>query len=733
MARFLLLVTLCFLVPVGAPAQIRPEVDVEMLQSVMPSALGFSEKLGEPLVYTAFGAGADGPAETEIGYVFLTSDVPPEEYGYSGKIEVLVGMDLTGRITGVKVVHYREALQSSYGDFLRRPGIQEQFSGKHIAEAFRAYRDVAGISGATISASAMYRGIRNSARRIALAYLRDRQPARPARGDGTASTILEDLEDLTWLEMLSTGLVARMEVVQYDALILDLTFSYMGDERLGNLLLGPETYAAVQEQVREWGGDGHLMFLGLDGSFVAAFRRYALTLQQGGESFPVARNRIMHWGRPAEGKAAEQVFYSWIMVIDPAIDLSQPVTFVYDDGRVGPYSTEFSIPEDVQAALRARSAPAAVVASNPNPPDENGVGAVGVEAVDDARGKNRSEAEGGAGTEDPPPGSAESEDETESTDGAEPSDAGAVLPAPAAAAGDPSGFDFSNLEAFQDFEEETAWARMVGQTRWVRVWTMALLFGLVLYAFFTKGVVARWVTLGVTLLYLGFVDGGFLSVSHIASGFSVGPGFYLNDLTVLMMVAFTLVTTLLWGRVFCGFLCPFGALQDFLEKVVPRRFQRSVPGPIHNRAIYVKYAVLALIVGLAAAPSHIGVYQYFEPFATVFYLSGSPLLWGIAGGFLVVSAVIPRFYCRYACPLGAALGLASLVSIFRIARVEQCDYCKVCEFACPTGAISGPDIDFKECVRCNICEMKLEAEAGVCQHTMEEVRSRLIQLETVAR
>ena len=445
MARFLLLVTLCFLVPVGAPAQIRPEVDVEMLQSVMPSALGFSEKLGEPLVYTAFGAGADGPAETEIGYVFLTSDVPPEEYGYSGKIEVLVGMDLTGRITGVKVVHYREALQSSYGDFLRRPGIQEQFSGKHIAEAFRAYRDVAGISGATISASAMYRGIRNSARRIALAYLRDRQPARPARGDGTASTILEDLEDLTWLEMLSTGLVARMEVVQYDALILDLTFSYMGDERLGNLLLGPETYAAVQEQVREWGGDGHLMFLGLDGSFVAAFRRYALTVQQGGESFPVARNRIMHWGRPAEGKAAEQVFYSWIMVIDPAIDLSQPVTFVYDDGRVGPYSTEFSIPEDVQAALRARSAPAAVVASNPNPPDENGVGAVGVEAVDDARGENRSEAEGGAGTEDPPPGSAESEDETESTDGAEPSDAGAVLPAPAAAAGDPSRLRFFEL------------------------------------------------------------------------------------------------------------------------------------------------------------------------------------------------------------------------------------------------------------------------------------------------
>ena len=102
-------------------------------------------------------------------------------------------------------------------------------------------------------------------------------------------------------------------------------------------------------------------------------------------------------------------------------------------------------------------------------------------------------------------------------------------------------------------------------------------------------------------------------------------------------------------------------------------------------------------------------------FGTVFYLSSSPLLWSIAGGFLVASAVVPRFYCRYACPLGAALGVASFFSIFRIRRVEQCAPCKVCEHACPTGAIRGPEIDFKECVRCNICETKLLTKAGVWQ------------------
>ena len=262
---------------------------------------------------------------------------------------------------------------------------------------------------------------------------------------------------------------------------------------------------------------------------------------------------------------------------------------------------------------------------------------------------------------------------------------------------------------------------------------LVLLLGLVLYAFFAKSTRVRGVTLAVTLVYLGFFDGGFLSVSHITSGLAVGPGVYLADMALLIMVGFTVITTLLWGRVFCGFLCPFGALQDLIERIVPRRLQRKLPQRIHDRAIYVKYGILLLIVGLAAVPAHIGVYQYFEPFGTVFYGSSSVLLWSIAGGFLLASAVVPRFYCRYACPLGAALGVASYLAIFRIRRVEQCVPCKVCEFACPTGAIRGAEIDFKECVRCNVCEAKLLAKAGVCRHSMDVVRSRLVQLKTAAR
>ena len=56
--------------------------------------------------------------------------------------------------------------------------------------------------------------------------------------------------------------------------------------------------------------------------------------------------------------------------------------------------------------------------------------------------------------------------------------------------------------------------------------------------------------------------------------------------------------------------------------------------------------------------------------------------------------------------------------------------CKVCEQGCPTGAIRGPEIDFKECVRCNVCETSLIQGAGVCRHDFEEVRPRLVKLQT---
>jgi hypothetical protein len=536
--------------------------------------------------------------------------------------------------------------------------------------------------------------------------------------------------------------------------------------------MGLVRYQDISERVDGLEGDDHAMLVGIDGSAVAGFRSNGFAVRQGGEVHPVPSRRVTFLGTPYEGKAADQVQYTLIMRMDSTVVLDEPFTVVYDDGTNPESTMEYRVPEEVLAAVRERAAAARELVDAETGAAESGVEeSTAVGPAVSANGSNPVSTDGsvdvsaGGSAAVPVPATATDPASAESADGigapgavtaepvaGAPTDGSAalleltvpegvldlsVVPSDVPAADDAStgaqsipGLDFSS---FEDFEDETALSQLLLETRWAPVVRLILLLGLVLYAFFSKNGRVGAVTLGATLVYLGFIDGGFLSVSHITSGIIVGPGVYLRDMAVLVMIAFTVVTTLLWGRVFCGFLCPFGVLQDFITRIVPRRFQRAVPQRIHDRAIYLKYGILLLIVGLAALPAQIAVYQYFEPFGTVFYLSTSPLLLSIAGGFLVASAVVPRFYCRYACPLGAALGVASLLSIFRIRRVEQCEPCKVCEIACPTGAIRGPEIDFKECVRCNVCETKLLTKAGVCRHDMDDVRARLVQLETVAR
>ena len=206
---------------------------------------------------------------------------------------------------------------------------------------------------------------------------------------------------------------------------------------------------------------------------------------------------------------------------------------------------------------------------------------------------------------------------------------------------------------------------------------------------------------------------------------------FRSDLPQLLILVFTIITTLFWGRVFCSSLCPFGALQDFIAQFTPKRFKKELPQGVHDKAIFIKYAVLVFLIIMAVFFTNLSLFQYFEPFGTIFYFSQSYLLWGILGVFVLASVVIPRFYCRYACPLGAALGITALISPWRISRVPQCDVCKVCEHSCPTGAIRGPRIDFKECVRCDICETKLIARSGVCKHDMETVNVRIKNFDAV--
>ena len=621
-------------------------VDQELLHEVVPAADSFSEKSGEPPVYRAYKTDADAAEPELIGYLFETPDLPPEEIGYSAPIDVLVGIDLNGTLTGIKILYYRESYKSIRGDFLATEQFPNQFETKNVADGFRVGRDVDGVSRATISSWAVARGIRNAARRVARVYLTDSEYVTNTNADARA---LRLLEAQSWEDMIDNGLVSKLDVTLGDMTTLELSFAFMGHDGLGELLVGVNDYSRADREASNRVMNGNMILVGVDGDASMPFRQERLAVMQGEEVFPIERRRFVYVGSADAGKIAKQVRFAGAMVLDDRIDISRAFTILYDIGE--PIA---SFEELAQVDYQLPPLPLALV----------------------------------QGTE---------------------------LPAEFLAILD---------DEYDDEEDAGSFASLINNAPWAEVAALLLLFALVMTSFLRKSASLRWVTLAYTLVYLGFIDGTFLSVSHITNSIKLGPSLFLADLPLLLIVVFTLVTTLFWGRVFCSSLCPFGALQDFLTRFVPHKLQIRVPQALHDKALYIKYGILLLLIVMALTYSELSVFQYFEPFGTIFYQSQSILLWGILLAFLAASSVVSRFYCRYACPLGAALGVVSLLSPWRIARVQQCQVCSVCEHACPTGAIRGPEIDFKECVRCDVCESKLISKAGVCKHTVEEVLAR---------
>ena len=153
----------------GIEAANKDHTSLRLLKRVVPGADSFSDKQGEPPVYKAYRTESNGQ-QTLIGYAFVTPDMPPEPVGYNGPIDTLVGIDLEGNITGVKVVYYKESLRYTIGDFFSW-GFEDQFVGKTAADRFQVDKDLDGIARATISAKAMARGVRRALRAVKQAYI----------------------------------------------------------------------------------------------------------------------------------------------------------------------------------------------------------------------------------------------------------------------------------------------------------------------------------------------------------------------------------------------------------------------------------------------------------------------------------------------------------------------------------------------------------------------------------
>ena len=688
-----------------ASAQRLRSISESVVHEVMPTADRFSGVAGDPSVITGYRIGSDG-AEVLNGYVFLTSDLPPEQFGYSGPIEALVGIRPDGTLTGIRVTDYNESYMRSMGDFLRTPGFQEQYAGKHIADPFRLGGDIEGISRVSISVRALSRGIRDASRRVA-----------EAKGGPAHTFSADEVIDpvgLTWFELQQRGFVERFEVTEPGEGSAGIALAHIASDRLGEYFFGARMYELALRAVERRGGADNLVLYTIDGPRLRLFRREGWSIIQDGDTTLIDERSVVSIGLPDAGVVLSEATMVGVILVAGSVDMSRPFTFSYDLGDLGVSTVEYVGQEAQVAEAEAEAEAAAAAAEEAAEEAAAAVAAAAVDAVPSTATAAESDTDGG-----PDADNAAGPDEATGGDTGD-----------RTLTSDPAVPEPLDLE-FVLTEDETLLERTLDGTSWPRVVLVLVVLAIGSAAFFTKIPSVRWLALTVTLFALGFGDGGFLSVSHITSGISAGVGVYLRDVPLLLMVAFTVATTLVWGRVFCGFLCPFGALQDFMDRIVPDQLKRPFSQTIHNKAVYAKYVVLVIIVLPALAGSRMSLYQYFEPFGTVFFRSSSMLLWAIAALFLAASVVIPRFYCRYACPLGAALGVLSFLSLRRIDRVEQCEHCKVCQQKCPTGAICGETIDFHECVRCNICEVQLIQKVGVCQHDMDEIRPRLVQLTGV--
>ncbi|MCP1641440.1 NosR/NirI family nitrous oxide reductase transcriptional regulator [Pseudomonas citronellolis] len=293
----------------------------------------------------------------------------------------------------------------------------------------------------------------------------------------------------------------------------------------------------------------------------------------------------------------------------------------------------------------------------------------------------------------------------------------------------------------QPSAEELAALEEAKRPLWLRIWYQksfqigVLLGALALLAtiLFLQDALTRrphllhWVRRGYlafTLVFIGWYCLGQLSVVNVLTFVhALFEGFrwelFLSDPILFILWTFTAASVLLWGRgVFCGWLCPFGALQELLNEAARklRVPQFELPFAVHERLWAIKYIILLALFGLSLESlSTAERAAEVEPFKTTITL-GFARQWGFvayAAGLLLVNLFTRKVYCRYLCPLGAALAIPGKARLFDwLKRRKECGQpCQLCARECEIQAIH-PDgrINANECHYCLDCQLTYHDE-----------------------
>src|SRR5882672_5416631 len=639
----------------------------DTVDRLFPQAAAYTGPMsGKPPAMPVYSAGRP------IGFLFSTDELT-DVVGFSGApFNFVVGLDLQGKITGVVLVEHHEPIidYNSMGPQLTR--FIEQYTGLDLRGSVSfsgkgTPGGIDGISGATVSARAFNHAIVQSARLVA----RSRGLTAGAASAAMIDTV--NFSPLTWSELIAVGAVQQIRIhpggkagTGSEDVALDLHAAVVNPASIGRNLLGPMRYG---EHVVPYSPQDLIVVLMGKGPYSFVGTKVFATgtfdrvrIEQGARTFVLQRERMLY----------------------------QYLPFVSAKGA--PKFDEIGL-------FRI--------------PAEKGIDVLAPWQLVIVRGDGS--------------GSGAQTREFKLTYSLPPR---FVLP-PA----EPSAQEPLDAPWRESWRAQARNIVVLGFGLLVLTVMLIALQRLTRHARLYQAL--RIGFLLFTLVWIGWIAGAQLSIINVFAwlhGLINGNGLavLLADPLLCVLMAFVVVSLVIWGRgVFCGWLCPFGALQEFLAKLARVvSFPQWSPSYRAHRMLWpLKYVSLAV---LAVASLHglqtMAVAAEIEPFKTVISLR-MDRTWPFVVFALVVLAAglfVERAFCRFLCPLGAAMAIGGRLRLRRfttLKRRPECGSpCQLCANRCPIQAIepSGA-INMDECFYCLDCQV-IHNDANVCPPLVNEAR-----------